>query len=87
MTNPRYGRCVHCLADNVVVTDDHVLPDSWYPPNTPGTVARWVAPACKPCDHALETPRFMFFHYCGKGKAVDLARAVKNALNTQQSMK
>jgi hypothetical protein len=29
----------------------------------------------------------MFFHYCGKGKAVDLARAVKNALNTQQSMK
>lgn len=34
-----------------------------------------------------ETPRFMFLHYWGKGKAVDLAKAVKNALNTQQSMK
>ena len=34
-----------------------------------------------------ETPRFMFLHYWGKGKAIDLAKAVKNALNTQQSMK
>ena len=29
----------------------------------------------------------MFLHYWGKGKAVDLAKAVKNALTTQQSMK
>jgi hypothetical protein len=34
-----------------------------------------------------ETPRYMFLHYWGKGKAVDLAKAVKNALNAQHEMK
>jgi hypothetical protein len=31
-----------------------------------------------------ETPRIMFLHYWGKGKAVDLARAVKKAIDTQK---
>jgi hypothetical protein len=31
-----------------------------------------------------ETPRYVFLHYWGKGKAVDLARAVKRAINTQK---
>jgi hypothetical protein len=31
-----------------------------------------------------ETPRMMFLHYWGKGKAVDLARAVKKAVDTQK---
>ncbi len=31
-----------------------------------------------------ESPRYLFLHYWGKGKAVDLAKAVKRALNTQQ---
>jgi hypothetical protein len=31
-----------------------------------------------------ETPRIMFLHYWGKGKAVDLARAVKKAVDTQR---
>jgi Domain of Unknown Function (DUF1259) len=31
-----------------------------------------------------ETPRIMFLHYWGKGKAVELARAVKKALDTQR---
>ena len=31
-----------------------------------------------------ETPRVMFLHYWGKGKAVDLARAVKKAVDTQR---
>jgi hypothetical protein len=30
-----------------------------------------------------ETPRVMFLHYWGKGKAVDLAKAVKHAVDTQ----
>ena len=34
-----------------------------------------------------ESPRYLFLHYWGKGKAVDLAKAVKKALNTQQSTK
>ncbi len=32
-----------------------------------------------------ETPRYVFLHYWGKGKAVDLARTVKSALRTQGS--
>jgi len=32
-----------------------------------------------------ESPRYVFLHYWGKGKAVDLARAVKRALNTTRS--
>jgi hypothetical protein len=31
-----------------------------------------------------ESPRILFLHYWGKGKAVDLAKAVKKALNTQK---
>lgn len=31
-----------------------------------------------------ESPRYLFLHYWGKGTAVDLARAVKKALNTQK---
>ncbi len=34
-----------------------------------------------------ETPRYLFLHYWGKGRAVDLARAVKKALNAQQAVK
>ena len=34
-----------------------------------------------------ESPRYLFLHYWGKGKAVDLARAVKKALNAQQAVK
>jgi hypothetical protein len=32
-----------------------------------------------------EAPRIMFLHYWGKGKAVDLAKAVKKALDPQQA--
>jgi hypothetical protein len=34
-----------------------------------------------------EAPRYMFLHYWGKGKAVDLAKAVKSALTAQQAVK
>ena len=34
-----------------------------------------------------ENPRYVFLHYWGKGKAVDLAMAVKKALNAQQNVK
>lgn len=32
-----------------------------------------------------ETPRIMFLHYWGKGKAADLARAVRHALDAQHA--
>ena len=31
-----------------------------------------------------EEPRILFLHYCGKGKAEDLAKALKRALDTQK---
>ena len=34
-----------------------------------------------------EEPRYIFLHYWGKGKAVDLAKAVKTALIAQQAVK
>ena len=34
-----------------------------------------------------ETPRYMFLHYWGKGKAADLAKAVKKALDAQHGVK
>lgn len=34
-----------------------------------------------------ETPRYLFLHYWGKGKAADLARAVKGALSEQAASK
>ena len=34
-----------------------------------------------------ETPRILFLHYWGKGKAVDLANAVKKAIDVQKAVK
>jgi len=33
---------------------------------------------------AEESPRYLFLHYWGKGKATDLAKAVKHAVDTQR---
>ena len=35
----------------------------------------------------FETPRILFLHYWGKGRAVDLARSVKKALVAQQAIR
>ncbi len=34
----------------------------------------------------VESPRILFLHYWGKGKAVDLAKGVKAALNAQAAI-
>ncbi len=34
-----------------------------------------------------EQPHYLFLHYWGKGKSVDLAKAVKNALNVQSGLR
>nr|WP_237717259.1 DUF1259 domain-containing protein [Cupriavidus basilensis] len=34
-----------------------------------------------------EQPHYLFLHYWGKGRAVDLAEAVKRALNAQSSLR
>jgi hypothetical protein len=34
-----------------------------------------------------EQPRYLFLHYWGKGKALDLARSLKRVLDTQATVK
>ncbi len=51
MAKKRIGKCVHCLKDNVPLTDDHVFPKSWYPENTPANIEKWTIPACLPCNN------------------------------------
>lgn len=48
----RRGRCIHCLREGDI-TDDHVVPRSWYPDSTPINLEKWTAPACKECNHEL----------------------------------
>lgn len=46
---PSPGKCVHCLAEEVCRTWDHVFPRAWYPDTTP-PVAKWQIPVCEPCN-------------------------------------
>jgi len=50
----KHGRCVHCLGyfAGGQLTDDHVVPNSWYPTNTPPR-SRPVAPSCVDCNRRL----------------------------------
>ena len=49
----REGKCIHCLKTSNNITDDHVLPKSWYPENTPKEIEKWTAPACQRCNADL----------------------------------
>jgi len=46
-------RCVHCLVETDKITDDHVLPKSWYPENTPLELEKWTVPSCLDCNKKL----------------------------------
>jgi hypothetical protein len=48
---PPVGKCVHCLANNVHRTWDHVFPRAWYPDTTPQDMQKWQIPTCQPCNH------------------------------------
>jgi hypothetical protein len=43
-------RCVHCLKQFEELTSDHVLPESWYPDNTPDNLEKWQVPSCHKCN-------------------------------------
>jgi len=45
------GTCPFCLAENVKLTVEHVLPESWYPDGHPPSKMLTV-PACGPCNAA-----------------------------------
>lgn len=46
-------KCVHCLRFYQYLTEDHILPESWYPKNTPPNIEKWVVPACERCNENL----------------------------------
>src|SRR5262245_48232604 len=57
--------CVFCL-ERPATEVEHVLPKSWYPSTTPGTVQRLTVPVCRPCnvdfaraEHAFKIPVLM----------------------------
>lgn len=79
----RKGRCIHCLAADVRVNDDHVLPQSWYPPGVVPSVAKWVAPSCIPCNNrlgAIENDLRIRFGYCVDPESPVTASFVEAAL-------
>lgn len=43
-------RCVYCLENFEELTSDHVLPESWYPDNTPDNLEKWQVPSCYECN-------------------------------------
>ena len=47
---PSKGKCVHCLADGVDRTWDHVFPRAWYPDTTPPDIYKWQIPSCHECN-------------------------------------
>lgn len=46
------GKCVHCLAENVPRTWDHVFPKSYYPDGNSGE-EKWQVPSCQACNSTL----------------------------------
>lgn len=46
-------RCIYCLKFSKEITDDHVLPRSWYPKNTTINLEKWKVPCCKKCNCEL----------------------------------
>lgn len=46
-------KCIHCLEYFDELTEDHILPDSWYPDSTPSNLEKWTAPACERCNSKL----------------------------------
>lgn len=50
---PKTGKCVHCLANPVERSWDHVFPRSWYPETTKSDILKWQVPSCIPCNNKL----------------------------------
>jgi hypothetical protein len=46
----KIGKCVHCLKDNVELTEDHMFPRAWYPDTTAENLEKWKIPSCLECN-------------------------------------
>jgi hypothetical protein len=70
--------------DNAVVDGDFAMLESELQPVLKTMRAGGINIVAIHQHMTQESPRIMFLHYWGKGRAVDLARAVKKAVDTQK---
>ena len=49
----KQGKCIHCLKWTSELTEDHVLPRSWYVLTVPSNEEKWTAPSCRLCNGSL----------------------------------
>lgn len=82
---PPIGRCVHCLADNVVRNWDHVFPRSWYPDSTPPNTSKWIMPTCHKCNSeygVLEHDMLIRLACCVEPHAAEASGIFKKVLRS-----
>jgi hypothetical protein len=82
---PPPGKCVHCLAENVELTWDHVFPRAWYPKTTPADLYKWQIPSCYPCNAELgkiEEDLFFRLGLCVDPFVPETADIVQRALRS-----
>ena len=82
---PRLGKCVHCLKDGALVTDEHVFPKSWYPNTTPAGIEKWKIPACVQCNNdysKIENDLLLRLGLCIDPKALGISGVVPKALRS-----
>ena len=60
-------RCVYCLKEFDKLTDDHVIPKSWYPKTTPEGMEKFQVPSCNVCNNhfsKIESKLLTVFGLC-----------------------
>lgn len=76
-------KCIHCLKITKDVTEDHILPVSWYLTSTPKDIEKWTAPACRECNNrlgALENELRIRMALCVDPTDPELAEIAKSAI-------
>ena len=67
-------RCVYCLQEFEKLTDDHVIPRSWYPVTTPEDMEKFQVPACNGCNNHfsnIESKLLTVFALCLSPKTAE----------------
>ena len=84
---PPPGKCVHCLADAVDRTWDHVFPRAWYPDTTSKDINKWQIPTCHPCNRdygKIEEDLLIHLALCVDPHAPATAGIVQKALRSMK---
>jgi hypothetical protein len=56
-------KCVHCLTIPDVITDDHVIPESWYSQEKSKQSVKPTAPSCEGCNNSLGDKEKLLSHF------------------------